>query len=163
MSILVVFILCDFSSLKNLDFVCSIASWHLLTQASFIEVFWVFLDTSWSIARSIELFFWTLCLVDRSSIPFRSIEDFCHWYLLDSSRSIEILFFIDPRYLSIYRDIWFNIYLRFDLILIQHFNLSLFSFDPNTSFSLKSFRSLPSLNPLVCVLNLLFFLILHAF
>jgi len=94
------------------------------------------------------------------------------WHLLnrskflavDTFRSIETLFTILYRYLSIYWDAWFYIYSRFDPIhfSFKYFDLSLFSLDPNITFSQKSFFSLsfqplPSLNPLVSGLNLFFF------
>ena len=42
-------------------------------------------------SRSIKQNSWTLCLLDTS-------KSFCHWHLLDTSRSIEILFSTPPQH-----------------------------------------------------------------
>ena len=94
---------------------------------------------------------------------------------------------IPPRYLSIYRDFFFNrslipsqsIELRFLYILLRsdpilhlfkYLDLSHLSLDPNPFFSLKSFlflhlRPTPSLNLLVSLSNPSFFIFsfIHAF
>ena len=162
-SVLIAFILCCFSSLKNLISGFSIDARYLLDTCLFYWDFWVcsqYLSINSSIhqANSLE------SLTARYLLNL--LRSFCHRYLLDTSLSIEILFSIPSKsiellflyiYISIYMYI-FEVWLDFTQTQISQ-SLSLFSFNPNHLFSPKTFfhsrfQPNPSLNPLVSVLYL---------
>ena len=164
MVILVAFILCCFSSSKSLFQGSRQIPRHLLDTSSSIKISGFLLDTSRQIAQSMKpnslkslstrqlldtfLNLSRSFIVDTSSIPL-DISRFCSQQKLNTS--------------SIYRDA-FSIYtLRFNPILciIKYLDLSLFSLDPKTFFSLKfffplHFRPNPSSISLVSALNLSF-------
>ena len=123
-------------------------------------LFWClsWLDASLVVFLLEKHLFWTL---DRSSIVARHLLDlsslFCRWYLLHLSRFCS-RHLLDTY--SIYRDAYFYIYLRFDLVCssLKYFDHFLFSLDPNTFYSQNPlypsrFRPYPSLNPLASALS----------
>ena len=131
------FSLLEKPSFRLLD-TSSILAWHLSKQASSIEVFWVFLDTSRQIAQSIEPNFSSLCLLDRSLTHPWSIEVV---WLLTHPRYLSIYrdFVLDTS--SIYRDAWSYIFSRFACFmpdLIYSLLIQTFSFHQNP-FSLQGF------------------------
>ena len=134
-----------------------------------------FLGFSWYLSIDSPIHRAKFFVVFVYSIAFRylphSIKIFYRRYLLNSSRSIELLFSIEARYLLdlsicifyIYSEVWPN----FEPFQIS-WSLSLFSLDLKTLFSPKTlshsrFRPNPSLNPLVSVLNLPFLLFFMHF
>ena len=119
-----------------------IVAQYLSTLASSIEVFWVFLNTFQHIARSIELNFWTLCLLDTYLDTLKLLATDTSLTPLDTS-SFYSQHLLDTC--SICRDAYF-IYTRGSTWFFSNSNISillssLFSFDPILILSPKLFSS----------------------
>ena len=165
--------------LENLFSSISITARHLLNNCSiplntclFYWDFWVcsqYLSKDSPIHQA-KFFEVSLCSIVAWYLLW-FIEIFCPWYLLDTSRSIEIFFFNRSSIPSQSIKLRFlYILLRSDPILhlFKYLDLSHLSLDPNPFFSLKSFlflhlRPTPSLNLLVSLSNHSFSSFSHSF
>ena len=88
------------------------------TPSQYKLFYWDFWVSAWyfsinSLIHQAKFFGVSICLITPRYLP-RSIEIFCRWQLLDTSRCIELLFSIEARYLLdllrcvfyIYFEVW---------------------------------------------------------
>ena len=138
------------------------------TPSQYKLFYWDFWVSAWylsinSLIHQAKFFGVSVCLITPRYLP-RSIEIFCRWQLLDTSRCIELLFSIEARYLLDLLRCVFYIYFEVRPGFVQNqisLSLSLFSLDLKTFFSQKfffplHFRLNPSSISLVSALNLSF-------